>query len=132
MVLRHVPRGEVLQLLTERVASARDLPGVLTWRLGRVLTAARRDMARQVPADEDGARYAAMFAAAVTHRAPRPGPRSPPRGPSSRPSSGGARQQLFGRQQNREVRSRPPGACPLSHSPLQLPLNWTSDPPVSM
>jgi hypothetical protein len=35
---------------------------VLAWRLGRVLTGARRDMARQVPADEDGVRYAAMLA----------------------------------------------------------------------
>ena len=45
LALRHVPRGEVIQLLTERVASARDLPGVLAWRLGQVLTAARRDRA---------------------------------------------------------------------------------------
>ena len=58
-----VPRGEVTQLLTERVAGARDLPGVLAWRLGQMLTAARRDQSRQVPADEDGARYAAMLAA---------------------------------------------------------------------
>jgi hypothetical protein len=36
--LRHVPRGEVVQLLTWHVASARDLPGVLAWRLGQVLT----------------------------------------------------------------------------------------------
>jgi hypothetical protein len=56
----------VIQLLTERVARARDLPGMLAWRLGRALTAARRDLAglvRQVPADEDGVRYAAMLAA---------------------------------------------------------------------
>ncbi len=58
------------QLLTERVASARDLPGVLAWRLGRVLSGARRDMARQVSADGDGARYAAMLAA----RGNTPGP----------------------------------------------------------
>ena len=63
LALRHVPRGEVIQLLTERVAGARDLPGVLAWRLGQMLTAARRDQSRQVPADEDGARYAAMLAA---------------------------------------------------------------------
>ena len=62
LALRHVPRGEVIQVLTERVAGARDLPGVLAWRLGQLLTAARRP-ARQVPADEDGARYAAMLAA---------------------------------------------------------------------
>jgi hypothetical protein len=34
LALRHVPRGEVIQLLTERVASARDLSGLLAWRLG--------------------------------------------------------------------------------------------------
>jgi hypothetical protein len=28
LALQHVPRGEVIQLLTERMASARDLPGV--------------------------------------------------------------------------------------------------------
>ena len=70
LALRHVPRGEVIQLLTWHVASARDLPGVLAWRLGQVLTAARRDQARQVPADEDGVRYAAMLAA----RGNTPGP----------------------------------------------------------
>ncbi len=62
LALRHVPRGEVIQLLTWHVAGARDLPGVLAWRLGQVLTTIRRP-ARQVPADEDGARYAAMLAA---------------------------------------------------------------------
>lgn len=56
LALRHVPRGEVIQLLTWHVASARDLPGVLAWRLGQVLTAARRDQSRQVLADEDGVR----------------------------------------------------------------------------
>jgi hypothetical protein len=68
--LGHVPRGEVLQLLTERVASARDLPGLLAWRLGRVLATTRRDMGRQVPADEDGVRYAGM----LTARGNTPGP----------------------------------------------------------
>jgi hypothetical protein len=62
LALRHVPRGEVIQLLTWHVASARDLPGVLAWRLGQVLTAARRDQARQTLADEDGVRYARMLA----------------------------------------------------------------------
>ena len=62
LALRHVPRGEVVQLLTWHVAGARDLPGVLAWRLGQVLTAVRRP-ARQVPADEDGALYAAKLAA---------------------------------------------------------------------
>ena len=62
LALRHLPRGEVIQLLTWHVAGARDLPGVLAWRLGQVLTAVRRP-ARQVPADEDGALYAAKLAA---------------------------------------------------------------------
>jgi hypothetical protein len=70
LALRHVPRGEVLQLLTERVASARDLPGMLAWRLGQVLTATRRDRARKVLADEDGARHAAWLAS----RGNTPGP----------------------------------------------------------
>jgi hypothetical protein len=54
------------------VASAQDLPGVLAWRLGKVLTAARRDQIRQVYADEDGVRYAAMLAA--RGNTPGPGP----------------------------------------------------------
>ena len=62
LALRHVPRGEVIQMLTWHVAGARDLPGVLAWRLGQVLTTIRRP-ARQVPADEDGALYAAKLAA---------------------------------------------------------------------
>ena len=49
LALRHVPRGEVIQLLTWHVASTRDLPGVLAWRLGQVLTAARRNQVRQSP-----------------------------------------------------------------------------------
>ena len=69
LALRHLPRGEVIQLLTWHVAGARDLPGVLAWRLGQVLTAVRRP-ARQVPADEDGTLYAAKLAA----RGNTPGP----------------------------------------------------------
>jgi hypothetical protein len=69
LALRHAPAGEVAQLLTERVASAGDLPGVLAWRLGRVITAARRP-ARHVPADERGERYAAMLAARAGNSAP--------------------------------------------------------------
>jgi hypothetical protein len=66
LALQHVLRGEVIQLLTECVASARDLPGVLAWRLGQMLTAARRDQVRQVLVGED---YAAMLASRVTHQA---------------------------------------------------------------
>ena len=69
LALRHVPRGEVIQLLTERVANARDLPGVLTWRLGQMLTAARRDQAPG-PRRRGRHRYAEMLAA----RGNTPGP----------------------------------------------------------
>jgi hypothetical protein len=62
LALRHLPRGEVIQLLTWHVAGVRDLPGVLAWRLGQVLTAVRRPT-RQVPADENGTLYAAKLAA---------------------------------------------------------------------
>lgn len=60
LALRHAPPGEVRQLLTWHVAGARDLTGTLAWRLGRVVDAARSP-ARQVPADEDGARWKAML-----------------------------------------------------------------------
>lgn len=56
-----MPPGEVAQLLTDRVKPARDLPSMRAWRLGKVITAARRPV-RHVPADEHGARYAAMLA----------------------------------------------------------------------
>lgn len=72
LALRHVPAGEVAQLLTWQVASAADLPGVLAWRLGRVITAARRPPPRHVPADETGARRAAMLAARAGNSAPDP------------------------------------------------------------
>jgi hypothetical protein len=70
LALRHVPPGEVRQLLTHRVAGARDLPGVLAWRLGKVISAARRPP-RHVPADEHGTRHAAMLAERAAHG---PGP----------------------------------------------------------
>jgi hypothetical protein len=62
LAMRHAPPGEIIQLLTERVAGARDLAAVLAWRLGRVVDASRHP-GRQVPADENGARYAEMLAA---------------------------------------------------------------------
>jgi len=61
LALRHVGPGEMTQLLTWQVASSRDLPAVLAWRLGRVVAAARRRPARHVPADETGQRYAATL-----------------------------------------------------------------------
>jgi hypothetical protein len=69
LALRHMPPSELAELLTERVASARDLPALLTWRLGRTLRAARRRTA--VPADETSARYAAMLAARTGNSIPR-------------------------------------------------------------
>lgn len=63
LALRHLSPGGVAQLLTECVATSAIPPGMLAWRLGEVLTVARRDQARQVHADEDGVRYAAMLAA---------------------------------------------------------------------
>ncbi|MER7129723.1 hypothetical protein [Streptosporangium saharense] len=69
LVRRHMPYGEVLELLGERVASAADLASVVTYRAGRVLATARR--ARRVRADEDGQGYAvalAARAAAAEHR----------------------------------------------------------------
>jgi len=68
LALHHIPPSEVTDLLTDRVASAASLPSVLTWRLGRVLAAARRRL--QVPADEDGRRHAAMLAARAHHPPP--------------------------------------------------------------
>ncbi|MBB4920969.1 hypothetical protein [Streptosporangium saharense] len=61
LVRRHLPHGEVLELLGERVASAADLASVITYRAGRVLATARR--ARRVQADEDGQGYAVALAA---------------------------------------------------------------------
>ena len=61
LALRHAGPSELLVVLTQMVASAGDLPRVLAWRLARIVGAA--DGARNVPADEDGAGYAAMLAA---------------------------------------------------------------------
>lgn len=60
VALRHVTPGEVTQLLTYHVASAKNLPGTLAWRLGRVIDGHRRP--RHVPVDDDGARDAAWWA----------------------------------------------------------------------
>jgi hypothetical protein len=68
VALRHVPPGELQEILTDRLSGARDVAGVLAWRLGRVITAARRRTA--VRADETGARYRTMLAECAS----RPGP----------------------------------------------------------
>jgi hypothetical protein len=71
IALRHVPPGEIVELLTGQVASARDLPGLLTWRLGRIVAGARRRT--RVRADEAGARYHAMLASRASRLGPGPG-----------------------------------------------------------
>jgi hypothetical protein len=97
LALRHVPRGEVIQLLTERAANARDLPGALTWRLGQMLTAARRDQSRQVLADEDGVRHTAMLAA-----------RGNTPGPTAQVAIAAVRAELTAIQRRRAVGEKPP------------------------
>ena len=97
LALRHVPRGEVIQLLTWHVASARDLPGVLAWRLGQVLAAARRDQARPVHADDDGIRYAAWLAS-----------RGNTPGPAARAAIAAARAELTAIQRRRAAVEEPP------------------------
>ncbi len=42
VALRHLSPGELQEILTDRLSGARDVAGVLAWRLGRVITAARR------------------------------------------------------------------------------------------
>jgi hypothetical protein len=69
VTLRHVPPGEVIQLLTWRVAGARDLAGVLSWRLGRAVNAARHS-APDVMVDETGVRYTEMLSARPGNRHP--------------------------------------------------------------
>ncbi|MBG0819125.1 hypothetical protein [Planomonospora sp. ID82291] len=61
LLLRHVPQSEAVELMTERTRSAADLPGVIRYRIGRVLAAARRRS--KVRADEDGRGYAAAMTA---------------------------------------------------------------------
>jgi hypothetical protein len=92
-----VPRGEVIQLLTWHVASARDLPGVLAWRLGQVLATARRDQARQILADDDGVRYAAWLAS-----------RGNTPGPAARAAIDAARAELTVIQRRHAVGEEPP------------------------
>lgn len=56
---RYTTEVELIELLTDRVASVRDLFGVLRYRLQQLLNRARR----QAPADEDGSMGAARTAA---------------------------------------------------------------------
>ncbi|WP_017541533.1 hypothetical protein [Nocardiopsis halophila] len=58
--LRYLPTPDVVEALSDRVASARDLASVLVVRLRRVIAAGRR--ARAAPADEQGRRYAELLA----------------------------------------------------------------------
>jgi hypothetical protein len=70
LALRHAGPGELVLVLTQMVASAADLPGVLAWRLTRIVAAAAK--ARNVDVDDDGDRAAAVIAArAAVCSAPR-------------------------------------------------------------
>lgn len=60
LLLRYLPPGEVEELLSEQVASARDMVGLVTWRVGRCLRGLRNR--RQVAIDEDRQRHAAWIA----------------------------------------------------------------------
>ncbi|PZG14841.1 hypothetical protein C1J01_25670 [Nonomuraea aridisoli] len=57
LLLRYMPPGEAVELLTDQMASARDLAGVVRYRVGRVLRAMRR---RRNLALDDGTGYQAM------------------------------------------------------------------------
>jgi hypothetical protein len=70
---------------------------MLAWRLGQVLTATRRDRARQVPADEDAARYTAWLAS-----------RGNTPGPAARAAIAAARAELTAIQRRRAVGEEPP------------------------
>jgi hypothetical protein len=74
IALRHVPPSELAEVLTDRLAGARDVAGVLAWRLGRLIAAARRRTT--VPADETGARYRAMLVKCASRPGPGPGARA--------------------------------------------------------
>ncbi|MFI6802981.1 hypothetical protein [Streptosporangium canum] len=60
LLLRHMPPSEAVELLTEQTGSAVDLAGVVRYRIGRQLAAARRRA--RVRADEHGQGYAAAMA----------------------------------------------------------------------
>ncbi|WP_157570852.1 hypothetical protein [Microtetraspora malaysiensis] len=61
LLLRRLPKSEVVELLTEQTGSAADLARVVRFRIGRTLATLRRRA--EVPADEDGQGYAAGMAA---------------------------------------------------------------------
>lgn len=54
LLLRYMPPGEAVELLTQQTRSARDLAGVVAYRVGRVLRSVRRR--RALPVDEHGQR----------------------------------------------------------------------------
>jgi hypothetical protein len=69
LALRHAGPSELVPVLTQMVASASDLPGVLTWRLTRIVASAGRT--RHVAVDDEGHRTAAMLAARAAAATPR-------------------------------------------------------------
>nr|BFE89311.1 hypothetical protein GCM10020093_119130 [Planobispora longispora] len=67
LLLRYIPPGEAVELLTEQVASVRDVAGVVRYRIGSWLRSLRRRMS--VPVDEDGAGYRRMQEELAARRA---------------------------------------------------------------
>jgi hypothetical protein len=112
LALREVPPSEVRQTLTWQVRSARDLAGVLAWRLGRLRTAARPP-ARQVAADEHGDRWAGWMAARAAAYASR--------SPAARAAIAEARAAL------EQIRTRD---CGSRRIPASSPTLVTAPPPL--
>ncbi|WP_329430961.1 hypothetical protein OG339_48275 (plasmid) [Streptosporangium sp. NBC_01495] len=60
LLLRHLPVSEVEELLSDQVRSARNMVGLVQWRVGRVLRDIRRR--HRIEVDEAGVRHAAWMA----------------------------------------------------------------------
>ncbi|WP_433358545.1 hypothetical protein [Streptosporangium sp. CA-115845] len=60
LLLRHLPPGEVEELLSAQVRSARSMVGLVQWRAGRLLRGIRRR--QQIRVDDAGVRHAAWMA----------------------------------------------------------------------
>ncbi|GGS86275.1 hypothetical protein GCM10010156_51010 [Planobispora rosea] len=67
LLLRYVPSGEAVDLLTEQVASARNVTGVVRYRIGSWLRSFRRRA--NLPVDEDGVGYRRMQEELAARRA---------------------------------------------------------------
>ncbi|MBB5967755.1 hypothetical protein [Planomonospora venezuelensis] len=67
LLMRYVPFGETVELLTVQVASAQRIEGVVRYRIGSWLRSFRRR--RDLPIDEDGAGYRRMQERLAARRA---------------------------------------------------------------